>query len=807
MRTLAQLLALVCVAGSLVGQTPETQLIILPGKVQLDSGRDFQRILVMTRDTSGTTVDCTEHAELSLSADGVASISRHDGKSILRATHDGEALLLATFAGHTARATVKVTGATSRPNISFRNEVMPALTRTGCNAGSCHGAAAGKNGFPLSLFGYDPTTDHRMLTRELRSRRINFAEPAQSLMLQKATAKATHQGGKRIDADDEIFKTLHDWIVTGAIDDEQTAPEVEEILVMPRDMVLVGKAATMQLLVLARYADGTDRDVTDLALWSSSNSATAEINEAGRIRSGRRGEAVLMARFGGKAAIAQVLVHEDDSPFTWPEDLRADNVVDEHVYAKLRRARTLPADLCSDSTFLRRVYLDLLGVLPTPEDARAFLDDNAPDKRDKVVDALLERPEFAAVQAMNWSEVLQVDATTMGRKGATLLGQWLREAFEQERSFDEVVRELLTSEGATFRNPPANFHMISRQPHLLGERAAQVLLGVRLQCAQCHDHPFERWTMDDYYGFAAFFGQIGRKRALDPDEWIVWGRRSGSVRNPRDNSVSEPLLLGGGPAKVASGQDRRSVLADWLVAPDNPFFARNVANRVFARMFGRGLVEPVDDVRIGNPATHPELLGALAQLLIDSDFDVRPVAATICKSDSYQRQRAAGEDPALYAGYEPRRLPAESLLDAIAAVTMVPTKYPGLPLGSPASAIDSGRSNIDFLAAFGRPNRSSACTCDRSNAPTLGQTLHLINGNTVTQKVANGQGRMRKALAAKTKPSTMLDDLFLAAYSRIPRAEERERMLSVVMASEQPQAAWEDIYWSVLNSKEFLFQH
>ena len=807
MRALATLLALACVCGTLFGQSPETQLIVVPGKVQLDSGRDFQRILVMTRDASGTTIDCTEHAELSLSKDAVASISRDNGKSVLHAVHDGQVQLVATFKGLTASARVAVTGATTHPQISFRNEIIPALTRTGCNAGSCHGAAAGKNGFPLSLFGYDPKSDHRMLTRELRGRRINFAEPARSLMLQKATAKAAHQGGKRIDQDDAIFKTLHDWIATGAADDEQTAPELEEILVLPRDMVLVGKDAGMQLLVSARYADGTDRDVTDLALWSSSNSATAEIDEAGHVRSARRGEAVLMARFGGKAAIAQALVHEDDSPFTWPEHLRADNVVDEHIYGKLQRARTLPADLCSDSTFLRRVYLDLLGVLPTPEEARAFLADNSTDKRDQLVDRLLERPEFAAVQAMNWAEVLQIDANTMGRKGATLLGQWLREAFEQKRPFDEVVRELLTSEGATYRNPPANFHMISRQPHLLGERAAQVLLGVRLQCAQCHDHPFERWTMDDYFGFAAFFGQIGRKQALDPDEWIVWGRRSGVVRNPRDNSVAEPLLLGGGLAKVASGQDRRSVLADWLVAPENPFFARNVANRVFARMFGRGLVEPVDDVRIGNPASHPELLDALAQLLIDNHFDVRPVAAVICKSDSYQRRRAPGEDPALYAGYEPRRLPAESLLDAIASVTKVPTKYPGLPLGSPASAIDSGRSNIGFLEAFGRPNRSSACTCDRSNAPTLGQTLHLINGSTVAQKVANGQSRMHQALAAKTKPPTMLDDLFLAAYSRLPRPEERERMLSIVLATEQPQAAWEDIYWSVLNSKEFLFQH
>jgi len=349
--------------------------------------------------------------------------------------------------------------------------------------------------------------------------------------------------------------------------------------------------------------------------------------------------------------------------------------------------------------------------------------------------------------------------------------------------------------------------MVARQPHLVAERAAQVLLGVRLQCAQCHNHPFERWTMDDYYGFAAFFGQVGRKRALDPDEWIIWDRRSGTVRNRRDNAIAEPRLLGAGLAKIPSGTDRRAVLADWLVAADNPFFVRNVANRVFARMFGRGLVEPVDDVRVGNPATHPELLDALARLLVDSDFDVRPVAAVVCKSDSYQRKRAPGAEPALLAGYEPRRLSAESLLDAIAAVTMVPTKYPGLPLGSPASAIDGGRSSIGFLDTFGRPDRSSACTCDRSSAPTLGQTLHLINGSTIAGKIANGNGRVQRALTAKTEPQAMVEDLFLAAYSRLPSNSERERLLTIVAEAKDPRAAWADIYWSVLNSNEFLFQH
>ncbi len=693
-------------------------------------------------------------------------------------------------------------------DVSFRNDVIPILTRAGCNAGSCHGAASGKNGFALSLFGYDPDADFRALTRELRGRRVDPAQPEQSLMLVKATTGAVHQGGTRLDPNGPFYATLRAWIAGGSPDDGKKAPALAAIEIVPGDSVLIGAEADVVQQVRARYADGTERDVTALALWSSSNEGAATVTAEGRVAAKTPGETCVLARFGGLAAAAQVLVLADDAPLAWPESAQARNFVDEVVHLKLRAARVAPADVCSDAVFVRRVHLDLLGLLPTPDETRAFLADGDADKRGALMDALLTRPEFAATQAMAWAEVMQVDAATMEGKGASLLGQWLRDVFAQHRPLDAAVRELLTAEGSTFSAAPANFHLVAAEPHLLAEKVAQNLLGVRMQCAQCHNHPFEKWSMDDYYGFAAFFGQLGRKRGDDPYEWVIWDRRNGDVRNKRNGEVAAPRLLGGGVVKVPPGTDRRAVLAQWLTAADNPFFAANVVNRLWARLFGRGIVDPVDDVRVSNPPSHPRLLDQLAKLFVDSGFDVRPVVATICKSRTYQLARHTGSPPAaLFAGNQVRRLSAEQLLDAIGAVTGVPTKYQGVALGDPVTGLDGSGANVRFLEVFGRPARTSACTCDRREEPTLGQTLHLINGDTIAQKVGDKNGRMRQGLGAKQVPDAMLDELFLRAYSRLPTTTERERLLAAVAASQDKVAAWHDVYWAVLNSKEFTFQH
>lgn len=785
------------------------ELHVYPPSIQLDSARDEQRLTATGRTVSGVTVDLTDRVRFSLL--GEAAALRGEGGARLVARSDGETILLAEFEGLSARVPVRVRNAGTCPPVSFRNEVLPILTRAGCNAGSCHGAAAGKNGFALSLFAYDPAHDHFALTRQLRGRRIDPAQPELSLMLQKPGGLVTHKGGRKLPADGDQHARVRDWIAAGAGDDHKTAAALRGIAVLPDDAVLLA-GSSLHVQVLARYEDGSDRDVTDLALWSSSNDGAVAI-DGGVARAGNPGEAAVLARFGSYAVTAQVLVLADDAPFVWPE-VPAANFIDTAIHRKLHKARVVPAELCSDEVFVRRLYLDLLGLLPPPAETRAFLADAAADKRARLIDALLARPEFAATQAMGWAEVLRVDSERMEPKGATLLSQWLRAQFAAHRPLDQVVRELLVAEGATFRSAPANFWLAADQPNLLAEHVAETLLGVRMQCAQCHNHPFENWTMDDYYGFAAFFGQLARKRGEDGAEWIVWNRGNGDVRHKRDNSVVRPRFLGGAVAEVAAGADRRAALADWLVA--SPGFARNIANRLWARLLGRGIVDPPDDVRVSNPPSHPELLQQLADLLVERHFDLRPLVAAICNSRTYQLSasgRATSSalfGSALFDRALVRRLPAEALLDAIAAVTGVASKYPGVPLGESAAGIASGRTSVRFLEVFGRPARESSCTCERRDEPTLGQTLHLINGDTIAQKLGDAQSRLRRALAAKQAPDGMLDDLFCAAFSRAPSSAERASLLAPVQAATDAAAvtaAWQDVYWAVLNSNEFLFQH
>ncbi|HLQ36438.1 MAG TPA: DUF1549 domain-containing protein [Planctomycetota bacterium] len=808
-RTCLRLFAALTTAAPLLAQapapTPAPTLQLLPERVQLDSGRDQQRVLLLLHLPSGACEDHTADASWSLQTQDLAELDTQGGSVVLRPRRDGDTVLLARLGDLEARAPVSVQHSGTRPPISFTNDVLPILTRSGCNAGSCHGAAVGKNGFALSLFGYDPAHDHTALTRELRGRRIDPAEPEHSLFLLKATQQVAHKGGKRFATDAALHALLREWIAAGAAADPAPVA-LTGIDVLPAAAVLVGQGRTLPLLLRARSKDGSDADVTALALWSSSNDTIASVAGDGKVTANGTGEAYVMARYGGFAVVAQLRVRLDDAPFTWPE-VPANNFVDQLIYQKLRDARVLPAAVCSDAVFVRRVHLDLLGLLPTPAATTAFLADPAPDKRARLIDDLLERPEFAAAQAMAWAEVLQVDQTTMEQKGAALLQHWLQDGFAAHRPFDAMVRDLLTANGSSFANAEVNFWLTAPAPNLLGEKVVQNFLGVRLQCAQCHNHPFENWAMDDYYGFAAFFAQIGKKRSEDPDDQVVFDRQNGEVQHKRTGAVMAPRFLGGAVATIPPGTDRRTVLAQWLTAPDNRWFAANVANRVWARLLGRGIVDPPDDVRVSNPPSHPQLLQQLAALLVEHQFDVRVLFRAICNSRTWQLGPHPDAPPMLFAGNLVRRLAAEQLLDAIGAVTAVPTKYPGVPLGGPASAIAAGRTGVRFLDVFGRPTRDSACTCDRRAEPTLGQTLHLINGETISKKISEGGGRLQHALKDKQEPAAMLDDLFLAAYSRAPTDGERDRLLAQVTTATDAAAAWQDIYWAVLNSKEFSFQH
>ncbi len=794
------LLALWCLATVLSAQ--RGLLEVHPASFELVSARARQPLLVLfttpdgiTRDvTAGSTFGCRE-SELVAIEDGV-----------VRPLADGTTRLVAQWSGGIASAEVTVRDAASDPPISYRNDVVPILTRAGCNSGACHGAASGKNGFGLTLFGYDPGQDHPRLTRDYHGRRLDLAVPERSLMLTKPTGEVPHKGGKRLEKGGPLYDELLRWIAEGGHDDVSEAPALVALELTPAELVLAGPGARGRVLATARYADGSSRDVTRLAVLSSSAVPTAAVDDDGHVTAGDRGEAYVLARFGPFAQVAQVLVLADASPAT-EIGVAPRNEVDELVFAKLRKMRLQPAGACDDQTFVRRVHVDLLGRLPTADEVRGFLAADAADKRAQLVDALLETDEFAVGFSAMWEDVLRIEPDRLQAKGMWLWTRWLRESIRDRVPFDRVVHRMLTADGSTHDVPETNYWNVATDPKVVGENLAQAFLGIRVQCAQCHNHPFERWRMDDYYGFAAFFGQVGRKRGELPDETVVYDTGSGDVRNARDNSVAAPRFLGGDLAELKAGAERREALADWLVAPDNPWFAANVANRIWARLFGRGIVEPVDDVRVSNPPSHPALHRWLGERLAADGYDVRALIRLVCGSHVYQAdQLPEGMAASTFAGREPRRMSAEQLLDAIDMVTGVPSKHPGQPLGARAVDVVGPAEGSGFLELFGRPLRETACACERQSDPTLNQVLHLINGATIDRKLRAGEGWLARRLKDGTPSEVMLEELFLAAYARPPRGDEREHLMHELGEAADPRPAWEDLMWAVLNSKEFLFQ-
>lgn len=783
-------------------------LSVYPTEVKLDHGADFQRLVAMKTRDDGVTLDVTEQASVTFAPEGIVKL---DETFRFRPVADGTATATVTVDGQSVEIPVTVTQVGAVPAMSFRNDVQAVLMRAGCNSGACHGSAQGKNGFRLSLFGFDPPSDYIHLTRELRGRRLNPAKPEESLMLMKATGQVDHEGGTRFEADSELYDMLRRWIEAGAPDDPADLPTLTGIEILPQEAVLEGEGATQQFTVVARYSDGTDRDVTRLAILSSSDDQTLTIDDDGKATSGSRGEGYVMARFGTFAVVAKTLVLPSGLEVAWPEEAVARNYIDELVFAKLKKLRVAPAETASDEVFARRVYLDILGVLPTVEELQAFLDDPGEDKRARLVDALLERPEFADVWAMKYAEILRVVPTPQGdTKGMHRYNDWIRQSVASGKPVDQMVRELLTAEGGNFAEPAANFYTLEDSPLVMAENVAQSFLGIQIKCAQCHNHPFERWTMDDYYSFAAFFAQVGKKASSDPRETVVFNRGAGEVKNLRDNRDMAPKFLGG-DVPDAAGRDRRAVLAEWLTAPDNPWFARNAANRVWHHFFGIGIVDPIDDFRVSNPPSNPQLLDALGARLVEYQFDLRQLVRDICNSYTYQ-QSTRPRDPNVvddrnFSHALVRRLGAETLLDAISRVTETKVKFPSLPLGARAVQVAAGNSGNYFLDLFGRPPRESVCACERRNDPTLAQALHLINGDTVQQAITAADGRLEKRLAAETPAPEIVRELYLAAFSRPPTEEETATLEQYVAAADDRRRALQDVYWSVLNAKEFVFNH
>lgn len=782
-----------------------TGIAVYPPEVQLTTKADLQRYIVVATRDDGVTLDVTSLAQAKVADSSLARME----KNILYPVADGQTTLDIEYQGFKVSTPVTVKDATVERPISFQLDVMPVFLRAGCNTGSCHGAARGKDGFMLSLFGYDPQGDYHRITREIGIRRINLAVPKDSLLIEKSIGAVPHTGGKRFEADSEYNKTLLRWLEAGAPNDATEPAAVVGVDIYPPKAVIEGPDGQQQFIARARYSDGTDRDITSLAVFSTSNDNSAPIDVDGLVKAAARGEAFIMARFETHAVGSQVLVLPKDLEYTKPPV--TGNYIDELVGSKLDKLRILPSDLCTDEEFLRRVTIDITGTLPKEEEYHAFMADTDPAKRAKLVDRLLERKEFAEIWAMKWSELLMVKSSNqVSYKSMYLYSTWLTDKIASNTPINQTVTELLSASGGTFSEPATNFYQIERDTLKTAENVAQVFMGIRTQCAQCHNHPFDRWTMNDYYSFAAFFSQIGRKEGEDYRETIIFNRGGGDVTHPVTRKAMKPKFLGGETPEIKPGQDRRAVLAQWISSTDNPYFATSVANRVWAHFFGKGIVEPVDDIRISNPPSNPELFQALGDKLVSYNYDFKQLVRDICNSHTYQRSTVRNEsnetDERNFAHGNVRRIPAEQLLDCICQVTGTQEKFRGLPLGARAVQIADGRTSNYFLTTFGRSPRETVCAAEAKTEPTLSQALHMLNGSTIQGKITQG-GLIAKWLKEGKTPEEVLDLIYIRALSRRPTDEEVTRLMTIVNESPNPETGLVDCFWAVLNSREFLFNH
>jgi len=782
------------------------RLEIFPSGVSLTSAGDGQTFVVQRIEPNGTTVDVTAEATVSV-AD--AAIARLDAGTVLPVT-SGQTRLVVAVGELTAEIPVSVTAHDVHPPISFRNDIMPVFSRAGCNSGSCHGAARGKDGFRLSLYGFDPAGDFHRLTREMPGRRINLATPEECLLVNKATGSVTHTGGTLFERDSRLYEAMVQWLKDGAPIDPGEVPAVTSIDIFPNAAVLVGTDATQKLSVRAHYADGTDRDVTHLAYFMTSNDNSVSVEQSGKAIAKNRGESFVMARFDTHTEGIPVIVLPADDQFEWPADVTGSNYIDSLIHTKLKNLHIAPSGVCSDAEFIRRVSIDICGVVPTSAEVTGFVEDPASDKRAKLVDALLERKEFVDIWVMKWSELLQIRSTQIVSYKATLLYyNWLQKQIQGNVPVDQMVRELLSSEGGTFTNPATNFYEAERDTLKLSENVAQVFLGARIQCAQCHNHPFDRWTMNDYYQFAAFFSQIGRKPGADPREQVVFNSGGGEMKHPVTGANMPPKFLGGEMPDVA-GKDRRAELAGWLASRDNPMFARNLANIVWAHFMGRGIVHEVDDVRISNPPSNGPLLEELGTRFAGYGFDFKQLVRDICNSRVYQLTTVTNPtnklDESNFSHAALRRIRAEVMLDVISQITETENKFRGLPSGAKAVEIADGNTSSYFLTTFGRATRDTVCSCEVKMEPNLSQALHLINGEAVHAKITQGNV-IGKLIDQGLDDRAIIREIWLRSLAREPSETEIAGLLATFTGGEARKAELEDIFWAVLNSREFVFNH
>jgi hypothetical protein len=715
--------------------------------------------------------------------------------------------------------------AESSQPLSFVRDIQPILTKTGCNAGACHAKAiTGQRDFRLSVLGFEPEEDYEAIVKQGKGRRVFPPAPEESLLITKGAAIVPHTGGKKIEPGSEHYQTLVRWIAEGMPYEQKNEPKLTEIAVEPARITLKVKTA-QQLKVTARYSDGSSRDVTKLALFEANDTAMASANDKGLVQTfDIPGNVAVMVRFGGKVSVCSVSV-----PLGAPVDALppVKNFIDQHVFANLKQIGIPPSPICDDSTFLRRVSLDIGGRLPTLDETKAFIADKAPDKRDRAVEALLNSPDYADFFANKWTALLKNQRTEAADITANFaFHAWMRDNLLANTPYDQIVRQILASTGTIVSNPPVAWYKRVKEPTTQVEDVAQLFLGVRMQCAQCHHHPFERWTQAEYYQMAAFFSQIGRKPTAIAGEDLIFHKRGTAQTEHRKTRVMlKPAGLGEPPLDIAPDDDPRLALADWMSKKDNPFFSKSLVNRYWKHFFKRGLIEPEDDLRDTNPPTNPELLDALAKHFTDNHYDLKSLVRVIAQSHTYQLSAMPNEHNAVdrqaYSHYYPKRMTAEVLLDGIDMVTASKTDFADLPPGTRAVSLpdNSYTRSSPFLKVFGRPDNTSVCECERVSSASLAQSLHLMNAPDVKAKLTATNGRAEQLTKAEMSEPKRIRELYLAAYSREPTADEVKIAETHLMKPRNDAAGkpldsqrakrngYEDLLWALLNTKEFLFNH
>ncbi len=825
-------------------------LTLLPSEVVLLGKEARQRVLVQA--TSGPQV-VGQVASGVVFESSDANVARIEDDFVLP-VGNGKATITAKVGDRTATATV-VVEKFDQPHVwSFRNHVQPVLSKTGCNTGACHGALAGKAGFKLSLRGYDPEADFRTLTRQARGRRIVPADPGRSLLLTKPSGAIPHKGGLRFDVDSLEYRVVAEWIANGHPEPREDDARIATLEILPTASVQK-RGSTQQLIVRAHFSDGHVEDVTRWARFTSANATVASVDDQGLVKILGNGEGAISGWYLSQNVIATV-----SSPYDTPVDpavfanAERSNVIDDLVLAKLKALNIPPSYRSTDSEFIRRAFLDTIGVLPTSDDVRAFFADTSPDKRERLVDQLLVRPEFVDYWSYKWSDLLLLSGERLRPQALKAFYSWIREHVANNSPWDQFAREIMLARGSTFENGAANFYALHQDPLDMAETTSMAFLGMSIQCARCHDHPLEKWTNNEYYGFASLFARVRGKgwggdfRSGDGNR-AIFVDDDGELIQPRTGRPQPPKPLDGQTLSLESTEDRRIELANWLISPQNPYFSRAIVNRVWANFLGVGLVEKVDDLRLTNPPSNPELLSALAAFMTaptrlaggvsppvdggavasqpptggltppaslnessgDRPYDLKRLMRLILTSQTYQRssQSVAGNAPdeRFYSRYYPKRLKAEVLLDIMSQVTASPTPFKDFPTGTRAMQLPDAAIASNFLNTFGRPERIITCECERSDEPSMTQVLHILNGDTLIQKLEAKDNRVSQQLEANSATDQLIDDLYLSSLSRFPTDAEKQKLLAVlstVPESERRQSL-EDLYWSVLSSKEFLF--